>query len=248
MARRGRLGFWYRLAIAILKPPAVLFTRRSQTGAELVPDGGVILAANHISFVDPIALCDFILYDLQRAPRFLAKSEMFRGNGLVGRVMRGADQIPVERHAADASRALDAAVAALRRGETVVIYPEGTVTRDPDKWPMLARTGVARLALLSGAPVVPVAQWGAQEIHDSYRGAGLHLRPRRPVHFRVGRPVDLIAWQGRELSATVLREATAAVMDAITAELEVLRGESAPQQVHDPRGDNPAQDERQETA
>ena len=226
--RRRRIGFWYRLAIAILKPPTVVLSRRQSSGTELVPAGGVILAANHISHADPIVLADFVLYDLGRAPRFLAKRELFRGNGLVGRVMRGADQIPVDRHAPDASKALGPAVEALHRGETVVIYPEGTVSRDPGKWPMLARTGVARLALLSGAPVVPVAQWGAQDVHDTYRTPGLHLRPRRPMRFRVGPPVDLSPWAGRELTADVLREATDAVMDAITAELEVLRGERAP--------------------
>lgn len=228
MRRRGRIGPWYRFGIALLKPPCVLFTIRESSGTELVPAGGVILAANHISLVDPVALCDFLLYDVQRAPRFLAKRELFRGNGLVARVLRGADQIPVDRHTPDASAALGPAVEALRRGETVVIYPEGTVTRDPGKWPMHARSGVARLALLSGAPVIPVAQWGAQEVHDSYRSKGLHLLPRTRVRFRVGPPVDLSRWQGRELTGDVLREATDAVMDALTAELEVLRGETAP--------------------
>ena len=235
MVRRGRVGPWYRLGIAVLKPPCLLFTRRRAEGVHHVPPGGVILAANHISHADPIVLCDFVLYSLQRAPRFLAKRELFRGNGLVGRVMRGADQIPVDRHTADASRALGPAVDALRRGETVVIYPEGTVTREPDKWPMLARTGVARLALLSGAPVVPVAQWGAQEILDTYRAKGLHLLPPRTMRFRVGPPVDLSPWTGRELSAQVLREATDAVMDAVTAELEVLRAGTAPAERYDPR-------------
>lgn len=229
-----RLGPWYRLGIAILKPPTVVLTRRATWGAELVPAGGVILAANHISHADPVVLADFVLHDLRRAPRFLAKRELFRGNGLVGRVMRGADQIPVDRHTPDASRALEPAVEALHRGETVVIYPEGTVSRDPGKWPMRARTGVARLALLSGAPVVPVAQWGAQDVHDSYRRPGLHLRPRRLMRFRVGPPVDLSPWQGRELTTEVLREATEAVMDAITAELEVLRSERAPVPRYDP--------------
>ena len=137
MARQARLGFWYRLAMAILKPPALLFTRRDWRGAENVPtSGGVILAVNHISHADPIVVADYVLYGLNRVPRFLAKSELFRGNGLVGRVMRGADQIPVQRHAVSASAALDAAVAALHGGEAVVIYPEGTVSREPDKWPM----------------------------------------------------------------------------------------------------------------
>lgn len=236
---RGRLGPWYRLAIVLLKPPTLLLTRREVTGLEHVPEGGVILAANHISYVDPIVLADLVLYPMRRAPRFLAKSEMFRGGGLVARVMRGADQIPVDRHTPDASRALEAAVRALERGEAVVIYPEGTVTRDPGKWPMRARTGVARLALLSGAPVVPVAQWGAQEVHDSYRAPGLHLLPRHTVRFRVGPPVDLSPWAGAPLSAEVLGAVTDAVMDAITAELEVLRGEQAPAQRHDPRGTGP---------
>jgi 1-acyl-sn-glycerol-3-phosphate acyltransferase len=232
---RGRLGFWYRLAIGILKPPTVVLTRRRTSGAELVPAGGVILAVNHISHADPVVLADCVLYDLRRAPRFLAKRELFRGNGLVGRVMRGAGQIPVDRNAPDASKALSPAVQALRRGETVVIYPEGTVSRDPGKWPMRARTGVARLALLSGAPVVPLAQWGAQDVHDTYRTPGLHLRPRRLMRFRVGPPVDLSPWEGQELTTEVLRGATDAVMDAITAELEVLRGERAPAQRFDPR-------------
>lgn len=239
MRRAGRLGFWYLLGIGIMKPPTALFTRREVSGAQHVPTGGIIIAANHISNVDPAVLCDTILYPLHRAPRFLAKSEMFRGNGLVARVMRGAGQIPVDRHAADASRALDAAVAALGRGEAVVIYPEGTVTRDPGKWPMRARTGVARLALLSGAPVVPIAQWGAQEIHDTYRSKGVHLLPRTTVRFRVGPPVDLTPWRGQEFTVPMLDAATNAVMDAITAELEVLRGEKAPAQRYDPRGESP---------
>ena len=233
--RHGRLGFWYLLGIAILKPPTVVLTRRAATGTHLVPDGGVVLAANHISLADPVALCDFVLHELHRAPRFLAKRELFQGSGLVARVMRGAGQIPVDRHTPDASAALQPAVDALRRGETVVIYPEGTVTRDPDRWPMSGRTGVARLALLSGAPVVPVAQWGAQDVLDTARGVQVSVRPRRPVSFRVGPPVDLSPWVGRALTADVLREATEAVMDAITAELEVLRGERAPAVRHDPR-------------
>jgi 1-acyl-sn-glycerol-3-phosphate acyltransferase len=149
--------------------------------------------------------------------------------------MRGAGQIPVDREHPTAPQALDAAVAALHAGETVVIYPEGTVTKDPGKWPMLAKTGVARLALLSGVPVVPVAQWGAQDILDTARSRRISLRPRRPVRFRVGPPVDLSRWAGREPTAEVLREVTTAVMDAITAELEVLRGERAPAHRYDPR-------------
>lgn len=194
----------------------------------------MVVAANHISHADPVVLADFLLYDLHRAPRFLAKRELFAGDGLVGRVMRGAGQIPVDRHAADASRALEPAVAALARGETVVIYPEGTVSRDPGKWPMQGRTGVARLALLSGAPVVPVAQWGAQDILFPYARRP-KLLPRSTVHAKVGDPVDLDDLRGKEITPDVLREATQRIMDAITVLLEDIRGQSAPPERFDPR-------------
>jgi 1-acyl-sn-glycerol-3-phosphate acyltransferase len=195
----------------------------------------VILAANHISHADPIALADFIVYGTGRIARFLAKSTLFKGKGLVGQVMRGAGQIPVHRHTADASLALKDAVEALHRGECIAIYPEGTVSRDPDKWPMLAKTGVARLALLSGAPVVPVAQWGAEEILDSYRTKGIHLLPRHTMHIVAGPPVDLSAYAGKELTGDVLRRATDDIMKAITVLLEELRGASAPAEVYDHR-------------
>jgi 1-acyl-sn-glycerol-3-phosphate acyltransferase len=113
----------------------------------------------------------------------------------------------------------------------VVIYPEGTVTRDPDKWPMAARTGVARLALQSGAPVLPLAQWGAQGAPRTL----LQPLPRRTARFRIGPPVDLSAFVGQPLDGDVLRNATDAVMDALTAEVAVLRGEPAPARRFDPR-------------
>jgi 1-acyl-sn-glycerol-3-phosphate acyltransferase len=146
--------------------------------------------------------------------------------------MRGAGQIPVHRHTADASLALRDAVAALHNGECVAIYPEGTVSRDPEKWPMLAKTGVARLALLSGVPVIPVAQWGAEKILDSYRTKGLHLLPRHTMHVLAGPPVDLSEFHGRELTTEVLRGATEKIMAALTALVEELRGEQAPGQVY----------------
>jgi len=230
------LGFWYALGIVILKPFTMLFTRRHWTGTEHVPErGGVILAANHISYADPPALADFVVFGVGRPGRFLVKSSMFKGNGLVARVLRGAHQIPVYRQTADAAAALRDAVAALQAGECVVIYPEGTVSRDPGKWPMLAKTGVARLALLSGAPVVPVAQWGAQAIVDSYRTKGLHLLPPHPVSVVAGPPVDLSAFRGQPLTGEVLRGATDAVMADITRLVAGLRGEPAPTEVFDPR-------------
>ena len=235
--RLGRIGFWYRLAIVILKPLMLLLTKRTWSGFDNVPQqGGVILAANHISYVDPIVLADSIAFSTKRMPRYLAKASLFKGNGIVPRTMRGAGQIPVHRNTADASAALKDAVDALHRGELIAIYPEGTVTRDPGKWPMAARTGVARLALLSGAPVVPVAQWGAQQIHDSYRTKGLHLVPRHAIIVQAGPPVDLEPFRGKELTSDVLHQATDRIMAAIREMLEGIRGESAPADVFVPTG------------
>ncbi len=233
--RLGRIGFWYRLAVVLCKPPLLLLTRRRWIGLNRVPaNGGVILAANHISLLDPLCLADAIMFSTKRMPRFLAKSSLFEGNGLVGRTMRGSHQIPVHRNTSDASRALQSAVEALRAGELVLIYPEGTVSRDPGKWPMATRTGVARLALLSGAPVLPVAQWGAQELHDSYRSNRLRLLARPLIIVEVGLPVDLDAWRDKELTGPVLREATDAVMAEVRILLEGVRGEKAPATVFDP--------------
>lgn len=148
--RRGRLGFWYRLAVCLIKPAMRVLTRRDWRGQQHIPPaGGVIIAANHY------------VYDAGRPPCFLAKIELFRLRWPLGRIFRDAGQIPVYRNSANAADALRDAVAAIRRGEAVVIYPEGTVTRDPQLWPMVARTGVARLAMATGALVVPVAQWSA---------------------------------------------------------------------------------------
>lgn len=231
-----QLGFWYAVGAMILKPLALLFTRRDWQGFEHIPaSGGVILAVNHISHADPVVVADYIIYGNGRSARFLAKSTLFKGNGLVGRVMRGAKQIPVHRQTADASLALRDAVEALEQGECIAIYPEGTVSRDPEKWPMLAKTGVARLALLSGAPVVPVAQWGAQDILDSYREKGLHLLPPKKVHFLAGPAVDLSAYKNKELTSDVLRAATDEVMWAVTRLVEKLRGEKAPAAFFDAR-------------
>jgi 1-acyl-sn-glycerol-3-phosphate acyltransferase len=233
--RLGRIGFWFRLAIVLLKPPLLLLTRRRWVGLEHIPaQGGVIVAVNHISYVDPLCLGDALIFGTRRMPRFLVKSTLFEGNGLVGRTMRGTKQIRVFRNTSDASAALADAAAALRAGEMVVLYPEGTVTRDPGKWPMQPRTGIARLAFMTGAPVVPVAQWGAQEIHDSYRTRGWHLLARPLVTIQAGAPVDLSGFDEQDMSGPVLHAATDAVMGQIRSMLEIVRGEPAPDVVFVP--------------
>jgi 1-acyl-sn-glycerol-3-phosphate acyltransferase len=116
--RLGRVGFWYRLAIVVLKPVLLLLTRRRWSGFENVPrDRGCIIAVNHISHADPLVFADALVFSTHRVPRILAKSTLFEGKSLgrrfIAKVLKGTGQIPVVRHTADASKALQAAVEAL---------------------------------------------------------------------------------------------------------------------------------------
>jgi 1-acyl-sn-glycerol-3-phosphate acyltransferase len=231
------VGPWFRLAVALLKPPLVLLTRQDWRGAEHLPpagpDGGVVVASNHVSHLDPFTLAHF-LWDNGRAVRYLAKDSVFR-IPVLGRIVAGCGQIPVQRETTLAAGALPAAVEAVRRGECVGIYPEGTLTRDPGLWPMRGKTGAARVALETGCPVVPVAQWGIHELLPPYAHRPA-LRARTTVHVVAGPPVDLESLRRVPLSAGVLLEATARIVAAITGLLEELRSETAPPVRFDPRG------------
>jgi hypothetical protein len=115
----------------------------------------------------------------------------------------------------------------------VIFYPEGTATRDPDLWPMVAKTGVARLALTSGAPVIPIAHWGTQDILP-YGSKKVKLFPRKTVRTVAGQPVDLSEWAGKHTSARALRAATEAIMGSVTALVADLRAEEPPAVPWDP--------------
>jgi 1-acyl-sn-glycerol-3-phosphate acyltransferase len=226
------MGFWYRLAILVIQPLLYVFTKRDWRGREHIPrEGGLIIAVNHISHVDPFTLAHY-LYRTHRLPRFLAKSELW-SVPFVKWVVAGAGQIPVHRRTADASLALKDAVAAIERGECLVVYPEGTTTKDPTYWPMVPKTGVARLALMTGAPVVPLGQWGAQEMFGQDRK--LHLLPRKTVHMAAGPPVDLSAYLGQPMTSEVLYDATDTIMTAVRRIVGELRGEQPPAIVWDPK-------------
>jgi 1-acyl-sn-glycerol-3-phosphate acyltransferase len=182
-------------------------------------------------------------------PRYLAKSGLFKNRALAT-FLRAAGQIPVERLSKNAIGAFDAAVQAVRAGECVVVYPEGTLTRDPDLWPMVGKSGAARIALETGAPVIPIGQWGAHNLLYPYAKRPRPF-PRKRIKMKVGDPVpldDLAAVQPRTLR--VINEATARIMDALTALVADLREEKAPAERFDPRKagvrqtGNPARKER----
>jgi 1-acyl-sn-glycerol-3-phosphate acyltransferase len=231
--RRGRLGFWLRLAVILLKPLVIVLTRQRWSGREHIPlAGGVVVASNHLSHADPLTLSHFV-WAAGRSPRFLAKASLF-GLPLLGRLLRGAGQIPVLRESDAAGSAYLAAVEAVRCGEAVCIYPEGTLTRDPDLWPMAGKTGAARVALATGAPVIPLAQWGPQQILPPYSRRP-RLWPPTTVHLLAGPPVDLTEFSGREPTPELMREATERIIDAIADLLAGLRGERPPAVRFDPR-------------
>ncbi|WP_274913053.1 lysophospholipid acyltransferase family protein [Streptomyces sp. WZ-12] len=234
MSRR-RIGFWYRLAAVICKPPLLVLFKRDWRGMEHIPtDGGFITAVNHNSYLDPLSYAHY-QYNTGRVPRFLAKAGLFK-SGFVGMVMRGTGQIPVYRETTDAATAFRAAVNAIEKGECVAFYPEGTLTRDPALWPMQGKTGAARVALLTKAPVIPVAQWGANEAMPPYaKEKKLRLLPRKTLRVKAGPPVDLSEFHDQEPTAEVLRAVTEKIMAAITVELAGIRGEAAPAEPFDYR-------------
>lgn len=222
------------LCVGLLWPPLMVLTRRRWQGVEHVPiAGGFVFAANHISYADPFLFAHFV-HDSGYAPHFLAKRSLLR-LPVVGRLLIATGQIPVNRETDVAAQAYRDAVVAVRRGRSVIVYPEGTLTRDPGLWPMVGRTGAARIAMDSGCPVIPCAQWGAQELLPPYaRWPRLLARPVNQV--LVGPPVDLDELRGQEITAELLREATARIMSAITALLAQLRQQNAPPPVRfDPR-------------
>jgi 1-acyl-sn-glycerol-3-phosphate acyltransferase len=232
---RRRIGFWYRLAAVIAKPPLVVLFKRDWRGMEHMPaDGGFITAVNHNSYLDPLSYAHY-QYNTGRVPRFLAKAALFR-TPFVGSILHGTGQIPVYRETTNALDAFRAAVDAIERGECVAIYPEGTITRDPDVWPMAGKTGAARIALLTKAPVIPVAQWGANLAMPPYAKENkVSLFPRKTLRVLAGPPVDLSPYYDREPTPEVLKQATETIMAAITELLEELRGEQAPAQPYDHR-------------
>ncbi|MEU4791053.1 lysophospholipid acyltransferase family protein [Micromonospora tulbaghiae] len=225
MARR-RLGFWRRLAVVLVKPLMTVWSRRTWRGMEhLGHDGGVIIVPNHISHADPLVVAHFV-YDAGRWPRFLGKASVFRVP-VVGGILHRCQQIPVERGTVEAVKSLDKLIAALTEGGAVVIYPEGTTTREPDLWPMKGKTGAARLALATGAPVIPVAMVGPERMFDP-RTARFGLRPRTPVTVVAGPPVDLSRWAGATPTRPILEEMTDTIMLRIRDLMAEIRGGTPP--------------------
>jgi len=237
---------WRLISVIVLRPLLTILIRNKWSGTENIPrKGPVIIAPNHVSYVDWGTDALFLQAN-GRYPTFMIKASMFKVT-FIGWFLHKAGQLPVHRGRTDAALVLKQAEQALAEGAAVVIYPESTASRDPDLWPMVAKTGVARLALTSGAPVIPVAHWGTHHILR-YGSKDLKLFPRKTVRTVAGPPVDLSKWAGVRLTGTALREATAAIMADVTGLVAGLRGEEPPAVPYNPatsaatsRGTSPAQ-------
>ncbi len=216
--------FWIFAAIAL--PLMGLVSRLEFVDREKLPrHGAYVLAPNHYSEIDPVVI-GVAAWRLGRAPRFLAKASVFKVP-VLGWALRVSGQIPVDRHGSKSHSAIRAAEEMVEKGRMVVVYPEGSLTRDPQLWPMRGKTGAVRIALEQGIPVIPIAHWGTQELMARY-SKKISFFPRKHIRVKVGDPVNLDAYRDRPLDMASLNAATALVMDAITELLEDLRGEAAP--------------------
>ncbi len=218
---RGRMGFWQWFAVATVRPTLLMWTKRDWRGMEHIPqEGGAILVANHLSEFDPLVIAHYV-YNSGRWPQFLAKSTLFK-NKLFGGILRSARQIPVYRGSTDAVKSVEEAVKAVKAGDAIVIYPEGTTPKQGDLWPQRGKTGVARLFLATGAPVVPIVSWGPQRVFDP-RGGGLKFRPRTPVTVMAGPAIDLSRWIDAQPTQETLQAITGEIMEVLREMLAKIR-------------------------
>ncbi len=223
--------FWF-LASAILPIWSLMVRYRFTPTSKLPQTGPFILAPNHYSEIDPIAM-GAAVWHLGRLPRFMAKASLFKVP-VLGWAMRRSGQIPVERQgSARGGSPMGAANQLIAQESGVIVYPEGSLTRDPQLWPMRGKSGAVRLAIESGIPLIPVAHWGTQKLMPRY-GKRIHPFPRKTIEVSVGEPIDLDKYRGRPLDQRVVTEASKELMDAITVLLVELRGEPAPSEQWDP--------------
>lgn len=204
---------------------AAWVTKRDWRGQERIPQtGGALIVVNHIGYFDPVAFGQFLAWS-GRWPRFMAKRDLFE-HWLIGPFARGCGQIPVDRLSATASSSISAAEEAIAAGQVVCIYPEGTSTRDPELWPMTARSGAVRIALATGCPVIPVGQWGPQQVMPPPHPGLPRFFPRSVMRMRVGDPVDLSGLSADD--PVDVRRGGERIMDAITALVSDARGVEPP--------------------
>ncbi len=220
--------FWLLAVIAL--PIFNITVKFTYHGRPLPQQGAFILSPNHFSEIDPLVI-GVATFKMGRLPRYMAKASLFRVP-VLGWLLRASGQIPVERSGARAQVAMNSASDLVEKGRLVVVYPEGTLTRDPNLWPMRGKTGAVRLAIEHNIPLIPIAHWGTQDIMGRY-SKKISLIPRKHVHIMVGEPMNMAKYRGK-LDHTTLAKATDELMAEIAKLLGELRNETPPAVRWDP--------------
>ena len=217
--------------VAIILAPLLRLTMRIKTeGAEKLPKGGYVLVGNHLSYLDPLAFAYSVYLHMKRVPHYLAKASLFKVP-ILGFLLPKVGQIPVFRGGKSNEEPLRAAKEFIKAGQVVVVFPEGTLTRDPELWPMRGKSGAIRMAAELGVPIVPAAHWGVHKVLGNYN---LRFRPN-PFHLvkvRIGDSIQLSI--GTNPTTEQVNQATEMVMNKVAALVGEMRGETPPAKLWDP--------------
>ena len=225
-------SFAFVLVAIVIAPILRLMFTIKTTGKENLPQGGYILVGNHLSYLDPFSFAYSVYIHMKRVPHYLAKESIFR-IPIIGKILPKVGQIPVYRGGKSNEEPLRAAKEFLKAGQVVVIFPEGTLTRDPDQWPMRGKAGAIRLAVELGLPIVPCGQWGVEKVLGNY-SKKFRPNPFHVVRVKIGKPMFFPELEAKTPTAQELADATDKVMREISAIVGELRGETPPAQLWDP--------------
>ncbi len=198
--------------------------------------GAAVVASNHVTLIDPTVVGSAI-WRQGRAPKILVKASLWKVP-VIGWLLERTGQIPVERETGGAV-AREAAAEALERGSLVLIYPEGTLTRDKNLWPMRGKTGAVRLAAKANIPLYPVAHWGTHEWLEPNSKRPKWRIGRVPVTVKFGDPIDISDVVADPDNNELVRQKTDELMREIARLVGEIRDEQPPATLHDPRGDAP---------
>ncbi|MFM2023449.1 MAG: hypothetical protein RIR89_841 [Actinomycetota bacterium] len=217
--------------VATILAPLLRLTMRIKTeGVEKLPKGGYVLVGNHLSYLDPLAFAYSVYLHMKRVPHYLAKASLFKVP-ILGFLLPKVGQIPVFRGGKSNEEPLRAAKEFIKAGQVVVVFPEGTLTRDPELWPMRGKSGAIRMAAELGVPIVPAAHWGVHKVLGNYN---LRFRPN-PFHLvkvKIGDPIQLSI--GTNPTIEQVNQATELVMNKVAALVGEMRGETPPAKLWDP--------------
>lgn len=224
--RRKPSIFWL---IYLLVAPLFSVLFKYEIRGKLPQQGPFVLAGNHLSELDPVVI-GYGVWKMGRIPRFMAKDSLFRIPVLKW-LLNASGQIPVKR-GRGGGEAVEAAERLMETGGGVIIYPEGTLTREPQLWPMRGKSGAVRLAAAHNIPLIPFAHWGTQAVYGRYAKRPT-FRFRTPIIINVGEPMNLNELVHDAKDRVVVQEASDRLMEHIVElQAELRPGETPPEELY----------------